>query len=364
MAESNKKHIKKKSSFFKLNDGKRIEIVQNQKLYSHNNLSSLAQKNFNLNGSSKKILNFVDFIKEKNKFFIENSFDANGTREFLASKEVAMRTINLNDEIIENNKNLTNKNLVKLKLLNLDDNEINKKQITKTNKKSTISPRKSRKSQKIRNNKITSEIKITKAKNSKKTVKKGKNKSSEIESKENSSNLKSSDNNSEKERNIFFDKSNNDSSSNIYKFFIDNANETEEKFQKKLKKELKKVDNLKHNKNRRKSKNKKVMENKRPKRVNSVIVKKRKDTQSAFLFSEVNKNLMKNDDIELSSIDDNKNDINLKTENKKQIKRAFGSIQLNNKKIHEQIKEKMKNNNNIEINSEKDSLISILSDLM
>ena len=43
-------------------------------------------------------------------------------------------------------------------------------------------------------------------------------------------------------------------------------------------------------------------------------------------------------------------------------KRAYGSIQLNNREIHEKLKEKIENNNNI--NSDKDSLISILSDLM
>ena len=366
MADVNKNYIIKKSSLFNQIDDRKKEIIQNQKIY-HNNLSSITKKRLNLNGSTKKILNLVDFIKQKNKFFLESSFDAKGTREFLASKEIAMKSIKLNDEIIENKKGKTNKNLVNLKLLNFQDNEIKKKETPKTVKKSTISPRKSRKSQKIRNGQTNTEIKVVKTKKpskSKKSPKKRKNKSPETESKENSSNLKSSNNNSNREKNIFFDKSNNDSLSNIYKFFIDHANEPEENFQKKLKKELKKVDNLKQNKNKRKSKSKKNIEYIRPKRMKSVIVKKRKDCQSAFMFSEINKNLMKKDDLELSSIEDDKNDIYLKHKNKKQIKRAYGSIQFNNKKIHEQLKEKMRKNDNSEINFEKDSLISILSDLM
>ena len=96
--------------------------------------------------------------------------------------------------------------------------------------------------------------------------------------------------------------------------------------------------------------------------MNSANLKKRKDIKDSFLFSEINKNKMKNDDLELSSIEDDKIDINNK--NKKPIKRVYGSIQLNNRQIHEALKKTTENNEKVEINSEKDSLISILSDLM
>ena len=302
MTEMNKKRITKNRSLFSSNEVRKKEKIKNKKLYSHNNLTLIMKKNFNLNDSSKKILNLMDFIKQKNKFFIESSFDVNGTREFLASKEIAMRSIKLNDEINENNKDNTNKL-----------------------GKNTLSPRKSRKSHKIKNNQSeTKLIKTKKSCKSKKSPKKRKDKSFEIESKENSSkNLESSNSNNDKENNSLYDKSNNDSLSNIYKFFIDNANDSEENFEKKLKKELKKVDNLKHYKNRKKSLSKKDMEYKRPKRMNSVNLNKRKDIKDSFLFSEINKNKMKNDDLELSSIEDDKIDVGVKNKIKNPIKRVY-----------------------------------------
>ena len=200
------------------------------------------------------------------------------------------------------------------------------------------------------------------------------------ESKVNGGNLNSSNN--DNENNIIFDKPDNESLSNIYKFFIDNANESEENFNKKLKKELKKVENMKQNKEKSKEKAVKVKRKslskkdlrKRPKRMNSVSVPK-KETQSAFIFSEINKNLMK-DDIDVSSIGENDTKQNT-NEKKKMVRRAYGSIQINNRQVKENIykqmekesKDKDNNNDNLivgkeDINSDKDSIISILSDLM
>ena len=70
---------------------------------SNNNLTLISKADSKHNQPPKNI-NVVDFIKQKKKFIIENSFDIKGTREFLASKEVAMRVIKLNDEIIEEDK--------------------------------------------------------------------------------------------------------------------------------------------------------------------------------------------------------------------------------------------------------------------
>ena len=96
--------------------------------------------------------------------------------------------------------------------------------------------------------------------------------------------------------------------------------------------------------------------------MNSVIVPKKRKGQSIFLFSEATKNLMKNDDLSLSSIGNNKNDLNNDKVNKKAIKRKFASIQINDKRIKKRIQEKIEND--YESNSDKDSIISILSDLM
>ena len=111
--------------------------------------------------------------------------------------------------------------------------------------------------------------------------------------------------------------------------------------------------------------------------MNSVIVAKTRETQSIFMFSEINKKLMVNDDIELSSIGENDKFMSQNNNNnKKYIQRRYGSIRINNRQVKEKIQQKIsenidtekekdfENNNQVEINSDKDSIISILSDLM
>ena len=314
MTDINKNSRINKRSLFNDLDDKKKKIIKNVKSSSLNNLNIITRKAFNLERTSKENLTLIEFIKQKNKFFIESSFDVNGTREFLASKEVAMRAIKLNDEIIEEKKEnevkmscFTNKNLMKIDIDNYN-NDVIKKKSTKNANKRTISPRKSRKNEKI---KMKLDEDFSPKKNTIKPKKKSnkKVKFKKSESKVNGGNLNSSNN--DNENNIIFDKPDNESLSNIYKFFIDNANESEENFNKKLKKELKKVENMKQNKEKSKEKAVKVKRKslskkdlrKRPKRMNSVSVPK-KETQSAFIFSEINKNLMK-DDIDVSSIGEN-----------------------------------------------------------
>ena len=253
-----------------------------------------------------------------------------------------MRVIKLNDEIIPEEEekgrriSKTNKNLLNLRFMSGNDNE-KKNKSTKIAGKNTISPRKSRKSHKKMNNNDfiiePKEIMHKKSRKMKKSSKKAKSKISEIDSKVDSSNLDSNSNNMSKPNNIIFDKINQDSQTKIYKFFIDNANEPEENFQKKLEKELKKVENLNQKKDKDKDKDKKAkvrrksisrkdLPYKRPKRMNSVIVPKNRETQSIFMFSEVNKKLMIDDDLSLSSIGEQK--INLtpdKDINKKKMMR-------------------------------------------
>ena len=381
MNNNNKNSLIKNRSLFSETDNIQNQLVKNQqtnqRYCSFNNLTNLRNK-YNKESPIKlqnknKNLNIINFIKQKKRFFIENSFDNKGTIEFLASKEIAMRVIKLDDEIIDKNKNknITNKNLQKMNFLDIDENTYNNLKNHKSSKaagRRTISPRKSRNN----NNKIISQKEILKIDHKKTKKSKKARKSKKEENNKNSLILNSKKNNS-KENFIIFDKASNDSHSNIYKFFIDNANEPEENFHKKLQKELKKVENLKKNNNnkpKRKSISRKDIEFK-PKILNSVIFQKNKDTQSAFMFSEKNKNLMKNDDINISSIGE-KNNIDSPKNNSisKKVKRTYGSIQFNNKQIKEKIKKKItKDINNEEIsknviNSDKDSIISILSDLM
>ena len=380
MIEVNKKPVIKNRSLFNCNIEKRRMIPKaNQKYSSVNNLSLITGKNMK-NNAPKKCLNVIDFIRQKNKFYMENSFDFRGTREFLASKEVAMRSIKLNDEIVEqkgNNKEHSQQNLLALDFNYYKENYNNNKS-SKTAGKFSISPRKARKkNKKLTLNEKASDQKNYKKKSSKKTKdKNGSQKSKNNNKKENSSYLDSNIESS----NIIYDKKidNNDNDNYIYKFFIDNANETEDNFQRKLKKEIKKVENTKRqskegNNHQRKSLSKKESKYKRPIRMNSVIVQKSGDNQSIFMFSEYNKNLMINDDISVSSISLKNERIctSPKKGDKKKIKRHYGSIQMNNKQIKEKIKEKinkkMKDENEImkeEIISDKDSIISILSDLM
>ena len=393
MMETYKRPIRNKISLFNDNSPTKKKIVNDRKCHSNNNLNILKYKK---KFKPQKLCNPIDFIKQKKKFFIENSFDVRGTREFLASKEVAMRIIKLNDEIKPEKEDRiiskTNKDLEYLNYLNGYENEnyeeIKKK--TKTVRKNTMSPRKSRKGHHKKMNKEFNleikEISKKKTKKMKKSSKKTKDKSNDVENKFDSSALDSNSNNSEEKKNVINDKLSNDSHQNIYRFFIDNANEPEDNFQKKLKKELKKVENLKPSKDKnkngklkRKSLSRKDLEYKRPNKMNNVSTEKKREVQSIFMFSEINKKLMVNDDLELSSIDENNKNIQSPTNNKvnkKNINKNYASIQMNNKKIKERIQERMsydskeekeniyKTTSKLEINSDKESIISILSDLM
>lgn len=373
MLEVNKKPTIKNRSLFDGNIVKKRIPPKTCKYSSVNNLSLLKGKS-KKNNKPKKCLNVIDFIRQKDKFFIENTFDVRGTREFLASKEVAMREIKLNDEIVVKKKN--HKESSEPNLLNFNYYKEN----SKNNKSSkitgnySISPRKSRK----KSTKLSLNVKGTdiKKKYSKRSSNKTKNGISIITPKSKNKNIKENsiylDSNIEN-NNIIYNKNLDNNDSYIYKFFIDNANETEDNFQKKLKKEIKKVESIKKRNKEYNYQRKSLSKNdlKRPKRMNSVIVRKSKDSQSQFKFSEYTKNLMEIDDISISSINNKKerNCNSPKKSNKKKIKRKYGSIQMNNKQIKEKIKQKMdtkieKEIKKEEINSDKDSIISILSDLM
>ena len=96
---------------------------------------------------------------------------------------------------------------------------------------------------------------------------------------------------------------------------------------------------------------------------------KNREIKSVFKFSEINKNLMKKDDLELSSIEgERKND-----QNKNELsnnKKIYGTNKINNEKIKDKFDKNIINEkDNIIVgkedeNSNKDSIISILSDLI
>ena len=291
-----------------------------------------------LNQSTKKNVNVIDFIKQKNRFIIENVFDLKGTREFLASKEVAMRVIKLNDEIIEDDK------------IDYEDSDIRDKYNTnidsnlgdyqkKVNKKISTIPIKSKFSS---NKEIFLDLDFRKVK---KEFKKIKDKMSSKESKNNLSpksktkikkSKKSKNESSEYQDNINSPKKRNNNN-------IGGANLTSQK------------------------------------KDSSSFLPRQKQTQSQFMFSEINKKLMADDEINLSGIS-NKN-FSPKSKSKSKMKDGiyqteinnFNNFKIFNEKVKNQIDEEIieedrsKNEDKVDIfqlNSEKESLISILSDLM
>jgi len=87
-----------------------------------------------------KINTLIDFIRQKNKFVIQNSFDKNWTKNFLEQKSKALKEIKLDDEILEEN----NSNILEYKPNNSKHkiNNSSKKRmeyiISKSNRKSDI----------------------------------------------------------------------------------------------------------------------------------------------------------------------------------------------------------------------------------
>jgi len=374
---SSKNPIIKVRSLFK--GIKKRNIYAKNKSISLNNLTLVKRDKLKIEQSPNKILNAIEFIKQKNRFFIKTVFDAKGTREFLASKEVAMKIIKLNDEIEEKNikekeHSIIQKNLLHLDLMN-SSKSTKKNNSSKTACKRTLSPKKSRKKSKRKN----LEEKLIEEKENKKQKKSSKKLKKKISN--NSSNIESNiDSNKEKNNIIMEDKADNNSSKKeIYKLYIDNESESDNNFQKKLKKEINKCVSMKNiqrikmkNKERMKFQSKKDFNYKRPKRLESSIIKnKSQETQSIFLFSEINKNKMEEDDMNISSIGEiEKICVSPKKKNKKKVKRLF-NYTINKEKKRErscnQFDGKEANENEegrVEIKSDKDSLISILSDLI
>ena len=310
---------------------KTIRKGKSHQTSNKNDLIFLPRPEPKLNQSTKKNINVIDFIKQKKRFIIQNVFDLKGTREFLASKEVAMRVIKLNDEIIEDiKKNDEDSDIKVIYNTNVGDNMDNLRK--KVNKKISTIPVKS----KFKSNKeIFLDLDI------KKFIK------DKINSKESQDNLSPKPKIKSKK------------SKKIKKESYENKGELVSP--KKKSNDKLSIINLTSKK----------------KEYSSSVLTKHKQTQSQFLFSEINQKLMADDELNLSGIS-NRN-MSPKLNYKSKPKDDIYYSQINNfkifdenikNKINEDIieedksKENDKENLEFQINSEKESLISILSDLM
>lgn len=310
---------------------KTIRKGKSHQTSNKNDLIFLPRPEPKLNQSTKKNINVIDFIKQKKRFIIQNVFDLKGTREFLASKEVAMRVIKLNDEIIEDiKKNDEDSDIKVIYNTNVGDNMDNLRK--KVNKKISAIPVKS----KFKSNKeIFLDLDL------KKFIK------DKINSKESQDNLSPKPKIKSKK------------SKKIKKESYENKGELVSP--KKKSNDKLSIINLTSKK----------------KEYSSSVLPKHKQTQSQFLFSEINQKLMADDELNLSGISNRNMSPKLNYKSKPKVDIYYS--QINNfkifdenikNKINEDIieedksKENDKENLEFQINSEKESLISILSDLM
>ena len=264
---------------------------------SKKNLSSFVsqtQMKHSTNCTSKKELNIIDFIKQKNKFTIKTFFDEKGTKKFLASKDLAMQKIEITDDIpILINKKVAEPNRV-------------------ANKKSKNKKVKFKNDKNFSNNIMDNDI-------------------------ENNNNIQSA--------NISINNNIYNSDKNIIKSKYTNDNKSIKTFHKKLKSEETKKD-----KKNKKNKIYKSLTNKKNKYNNG---------KNPFFFSKAAKKLMKTEDLNISGIDGEEEYIT----DKKIIKtiRTYNNSKkkvINQKNFEDTIK------NEINMNSDKESLINLLSNFM
>ena len=288
------------------------------------NLSSFSKVNNikNISHEMPIMITPLDFIKQKKKFIIQDSFDKRGAKNFLKSKEEAMMEIKLDDEILEEtkDKNKYNKNssFVETKPdTNYSKNKIRKRTIT-------ISPVLRKKKSKFGKSKNNQFGKII----------------------------------DDDANNIFINNKNLENSKGsdlVYKFILENANETEDNFQKKYEKIKEIAKNKQKNKNLNKNKYHTTIDKNQgniPK-FNSAKVKKKR--VSIFDFSEHAKNLMKNAGLDESSISFSNDN------NKKSAKRnSVDSIKNSGKKNNAFLEQKDLNLENIKSGV---SIFSIIDNL-
>lgn len=321
---SDKKIRKKSSSFFNNMSNK---TNNNQKT---SNLTTIATNN-----NIKSNINEIRHFNTPKEHHLYNIFNEKGTKAFLASKEKAMMEIILDDET--KSEDGEENAIIKKKSSNFKNDKKNENEAS--GKQNKYNDNKNKKNSKYKNQ----ESNIYKDKDKKSSKK---------------SNINKDNNNNDNKNNIIIvDKENNESKDSefIYKFIIDNANESEDKFHKKLQKALKKAETIK--------KVLKIESNDdHKKKRNTVYGNSRFNSDkgvkkaSIFDFSEKAKILMTNADIEISSIGHN-SDRSIK----KIHKNHSTKIKINNNKKNpaffgEDVKEY--------INGKQDSLISVLDEFM
>jgi len=318
------KNEKAKSNFFNISPN---FLLQHD--LSTNDTNKTGNRKSSFNKISSKELNIHNFIKHKHKFYISNFFDEKQTKEFLESKEIALKEIKLND-IIENYKNKDDKpnSISKIKKITFKSEKGLKRKISKGK---SISPRK----RKIK------KINYFDKKN---------------ENDGNSCNIFNTANNCEKDSN---------DDNYIYKFIIDNVDESEDNFHQKLQKEIKRVESIKYNLTKQSKSNigRTFTSNKKSEKKSlKVNLREKSDAKlNLFTYSETTKNLMVVEDIEVSSIND---DVSLSPRKKRKILAALKEKNAStNKDLLNDAKLDV-NNNSIEINSSHESLMSILSGLI
>ena len=270
-------------------------------------------------------MNIIDFINQKDKFKIQNIFDEKGTKNFLLSKEKALMEIQLNDDNSDKISNNSNNNSLKEEKPKIKKNKTKKNSIDNSKQ---ASPRKKKgKSEKNKDLKKVKTEKCAKIKNNK-----------------------------------YFSKieQNDSTDDHLYKFIINNADESEDIFMKKLSKEIKIVEN---NKNKEKDKiNKKIYKSVTNDK-NSL--QKKNQLLNPFYFSETAKKLMVNENIEISNIKDNTIIPSKTPINTNPTSYTSNKNESNKKNIftEQETLVKYNDNKNIDMN-DKISLMSILSDLM
>ena len=272
------------------------------------------------NDNFKKNLKGINHLNIPKEYNLNNIFSEKGAKKFLESKEFAMMEIKLDDEII-NEIRMDKKYL----------NGMDEKKIEKENKKCKKD--------------ISNKNYINESKNKKNSKnKKERNINNPDCKKKKNNNYDSIINN-----NIKIDrKENNESKDNefIYKFILDNANESDDKFQKKLEKALKNVETSK--------KNIKNEVNNTHKRKRNSITDKNLYKSTIFDFSEKAKMMMTNADIEISSIE---------ISSGKKIKSIHKNYSMKNK-VSKKSSNLFGGDAKEYINDKKDSLISVLDDLI
>ena len=315
----------------------KIRKGKSQQSPSKNNLTLLSKNESKYTQSIKKNYNVVDFIKPKKRFILQNSFDIKGTREFLASKEVAMRAIKLNDEIIEEDKkNNDDSDIIDIYNTNIDnDFEKSKKNVRK--KMTQVQMKNKYKS----NKELYLDIDLKKFKKELKKIKDGLNTKEAKEQKKKIKNKKS-------KKNIKDSPESKKGYISPKKYYSGNMLKIYSSPYKK------------HSTNT----------------INPTNNNNNNQEQSQFLFSEINKKLMSDDSLNLSGIDENNMSPQIVSKKKLKNEVYYSDINYNKSKkifknqINEEIFEEDKVQSpgkeviGMQINSDKESLISILSDLI